>query len=351
MRLAGQAKGGFYPTPTRVSDRIGGLLHASWQGMSPRFRDEHIIRVLDPCCGDGEAVQRTISSMVMDRGMEYEIYGVELHKERAARSMERFEKVLNVDFFTSMIGNESFSMLFLNPPYDEDSEDKRVEHAFLVRATRYLQLGGVLVYIIPRRRLGVSARYLSINYSHLQTYYFPEPEREQFDQIVVIGRKGSSSPGNASIAEKNLNHLYNYAEPETLPSSGRYRTTIVKPVPKGEIMWTTNYLDKDTMFDESRRAGLWARREIMEALAPTEIHRERPLMPLRKGHMGMLIAAGFLNNLTLENDDGGRVLVKGKTVKKMELVDETENAETFREKMHTSVLALDLNSGEMIDVV
>lgn len=350
MRLAGQAKGGFYPTPPRVSDRIGGQLQGAWLGTPMRQREEHIIRVLDPCCGDGEAVERVMNHISYDRGLEHEIYGVELHKERAVRSMERFDKVLNVDFFTSMIGNEAFSMLFLNPPYDFDNEDGRVEHAFLVRATRYLMLGGALVFIIPRSKLAVSARYLSINYTNLTTFYFPEPEREQFDQIVVFGNKGHGGH-MASIVEQNLVRLARVDEPEPLPPSPRYRTRLIKSVPKGDVMWTTMYLDKDTMFDEARRAGLWGRKEITEAFAPVDTQRERPLMPLRKGHMGMLIAAGFLDNLMLENEEGNRVLVKGKTVKIMELVDETENSEVFREKMKTSVLALDLNSGEMLDVV
>ena len=36
-------------------------------------------------------------------------------------------------------------------------------------------------------------------------------------------------------------------------------------------------------------------------------------MPLRRGHIAMLVAAGFLNNLVLEGD-GRRILVKGQHV-------------------------------------
>ena len=349
MRLGGQAKGGFYPTPPRVSERIGKLLQGNWGGIRIQERDSHIIRVLDPCCGDGEAVERTMKNVGFDRGMNYEIYGVELQKDRSDKAMERFDKVLNVDFFTSMIGNESFSMLFLNPPYDDDEEDKRVEHAFLVRATRYLVQQGILVFIIPRRRLATSAKFLSVNYTSIEVYYFPEPEQEQFDQVVLIGKKNTGQ--RRAETEEMLIRYAMSTPPPTLPPNVRYRDTFLKPMPAGDIMWTTMFLDKETMFHESRRAGLWARRLLMKSPATTEMHRERPLMPLRKGHMGMLIAAGFLNNLTLENDEGGRVLVKGKTVKKMEMVDEAETSDIYREKMYTSVLALDLNSGEMLDVV
>ena len=39
-----------------------------------------------------------------------------------------------------------------------------MEHAFLTTCTRYLAEGGLLVFIVPRHRLAVSARYLATHY-------------------------------------------------------------------------------------------------------------------------------------------------------------------------------------------
>jgi hypothetical protein len=72
-------------------------------------------------------------------------------------------------------------------------------------------------------------------------------------------------------------------------------------------------------------------------------------MPLRKGHLAMLIAAGFLNNLVLEAN-GRRVLVKGRTYKEFVLAESTEESETYREVLRTSVVALDLQTGEIMDI-
>ena len=72
-------------------------------------------------------------------------------------------------------------------------------------------------------------------------------------------------------------------------------------------------------------------------------------MPLRKGHLAMLIAAGFLNNLCLEAR-GKRVLVKGRTQKEFVLAESTDETETYREVLHTSVIALDLESGEFTEI-
>ena len=107
-------------------------------------------------------------------------------------------------------------MLLLNPPYDWDKEDKRVEHAFLTHTTRYLTDGGLLLFIVPKQRLAVSARYLSSHYRDLRCWGFPNPEREVFDQVVLAGRrKGEPSPdpyGEEQVRE------WAFGEPEEFSS-------------------------------------------------------------------------------------------------------------------------------------
>ena len=88
------------------------------------------------------------------------------------------------------IANGAFGLLYLNPPYDDDAgEEKRTEHAFLRHCTRYLAEHGLLVFVVPRRRLAESARYLASHYARLRCWAFPDPEREAFDQVVVTTRK------------------------------------------------------------------------------------------------------------------------------------------------------------------
>ena len=40
------------------------------------------------------------------------------------------------------------------------------------------------MFIVPRQRLAVSARYLSTHYGRMRCWAFPHPEREVFDQVV-----------------------------------------------------------------------------------------------------------------------------------------------------------------------
>ena len=65
--------------------------------------------------------------------------------------------------------------------------------------------------------------------------------------------------------------------------------------------------------------------------------------------MAMLVAAGFLDNLVLEAD-GKRILVKGRTSKEMELVEDSPGKEIHRERLLTTVVALDLGGGEITDI-
>ena len=86
---------------------------------------------------------------------------MELHQERAEEAAGSLRRTLAADLFQTSIANQAFGLLFLNPPYDHDSESKRTEHAFLSHCTRYLDNGGLLVFIVPRQRLAVSAKHLA----------------------------------------------------------------------------------------------------------------------------------------------------------------------------------------------
>ena len=108
-------------------------------------------------------------------------------------------------------------------------------------------------------------------------------------------------------------------------------------------------MDPAAAAGEARVSGLWASTEVTDSLWPKGNARTRPLMPLRRGHIAMLVAAGFLDNLVLESG-GRRILVKGRTSKEMTLVEDTPQKEVHRERVKTTVTALDLDDGEITDI-
>ena len=343
MRLAAQAKGGFYPTPERVVDLLAELIHTP---TGYYHRDRETLRILDPCCGAGEALAQLAERMDAPNAIPIETYGVELHRDRAEEAGKRLGHALASDLFATSVANGAFGLLLLNPPYDHDSEDKRTEHAFLTQTTRYLAEGGLLVFIVPRQRLAVSARYLSTHYGRMRCWAFPDPEREVFDQVVLMGyRKADPVPdahGESMVLE------WAVGEPEPMRPE-HYPPFTPKTTPSGDILFTTRTVDPVAAAAEARRSGLWTSTEITDTLWPAKDSRTRPLMPLRRGHMAMLVAAGFLDNLCLEAE-GRRILVKGRTSKEMVMVEDSPEKEVHREKLKTTVVALDLHGGEITDI-
>ena len=342
MRLAAQAKGGFYPTPPRVVDLVAQLLY----GARGRARSADTLRILDPCCGAGDALAQ-FAGLLRDRSaVPVETCGVELHRERAEQAAHVLDRALACDLFATSIANNAFGVLLLNPPYDWDKEDKRVEHAFLTHTTRYLTDGGLLLFIVPKQRLAVSARYLSSHYRDLRCWAFPNPEREVFDQVVLVGRrKGEPSPD--PYAEEQVRE-WAFGEPEEFsyqslsrlrPAGGSRRRHPLRHPHRGPAGGGGRGQEDRAVGQPGGQGLPLARR------GP----RTRPLMPLRRGHMAMLVAAGFLDNLVLEAD-GRRILVKGRTTKEMVLAEETENTEVYRERLRTTVVALDLDGGEITDI-
>ena len=343
MRLAAQAKGGYYPTPDRVVDLIADLIHTP---TGYYYRDRETLRILDPCCGAGDALQRMVEGLSRPNALSMETFGIELHRDRAEEAERRLDHVLAADLFATSIANGAFGLLFLNPPYDYDAEDKRTEHAFLTQTTRYLADDGLLVFIVPRQRLAVSARYLSTHYGRIQCWAFPDPERQVFDQVVLFGYR-KTDPVPDAVAESRVLE-WAVGEPEPLRSHS-YTEFTPSTAPTGDILFATRTVDPVAAAAEARRSGLWASTEITDSLWPASDSRTRPLMPLRRGHIAMLVVAGFLDNLVLEAD-GRRILVKGRTSKEMEMVEDTPEKEVHRERLNTTVVALDLDDGQIDDI-
>ena len=251
MRLAAQAKGGFYPTPPRVVDLIAELINTP-SGYYNRGRNT--LRILDPCCGAGEALAQLAQRLDRPNAIPIQTYGVELHRDRAQEAEERLDHALASDLFATSIANGAFGLLLLNPPYDYDSEDKRTEHAFLTQTTRYLADGGLLVFIVPRQRLAVSARYLSTHYGRMRCWAFPDPEREVFDQVVLMGYRKADPVPDATAESMVLEWAVGEPEPLRSESYPEYSPTTT---PAGDILFTTRTVDPVAAAAEARRSGLW----------------------------------------------------------------------------------------------
>lgn len=101
-------------------------------------------------------------------------------------------------------------------------------------------------------------------------------------------------------------------------------------------------------FGELETSGLWASGRMKEFLAGKD-PVPTPLMPLRTGHVGLVIAAGNLNNKIIR-DGKRRIVIKAGVRKSDYLVKSSDTEEIRREKMTVTIKYADLNSGKILEV-
>ena len=186
MRLAGQAKAGFFPTPELVLETL-----------CSRFRLNPKADVLDPCCGTGDALVRLAEALGSTA------YGIELDSQRAKQASKRCDNIEQGDALTFKA--RGFGLLYLNPPYDVE-RGERLEVRFLRHFITSLAFRGTLMYVIPEYVLLVSKPYLEQHFNDLAVYRFPPKEYESYKQVIVTGRRlgGFDEPGVLPESIENL---------------------------------------------------------------------------------------------------------------------------------------------------
>ena len=110
----------------------------------------------------------------------------------------------------------------------------------------------------------------------------------------------------------------------------------------------------DELAEELKTSSLWKEPALGLVGKSKQIRAAiQPLMPPRKAHLAMLIAAGLINNQILEAN-GRRLLIKGTSKKVIDrFEEETEKGIkiTERERIVTQINAFDLNTGEYLQIV
>ena len=154
MRNAARLKMGYYPLPESEGVKLRSLL--SFTGPAS---------VIDPCVGQGTALHLVTSDAPVRR------YGVELDAERARIASANGIETIQGNAFDAIARPESFSLLYLNPPYDSEIgsiANRRMEAVFLEHTYRWLAMEGVLILVIPFERLHDCAGILSSHFASLE---------------------------------------------------------------------------------------------------------------------------------------------------------------------------------------
>jgi predicted RNA methylase len=295
MRNVARIKLGYYPLPPAEGSRLRHILNFPTESAS----------VLDPCAGTGAAIER-LTELANTKQ-----YAIELDAERAQQSAEAGIETLHANFFDVHAKVESFSLLYLNPPYDSEVAsfgNKRMEFLFLQRSIRWLVNGGVLLMVIPHGQLQECVPLLAETCTRFQVFRLTDPESDRFDQIALFAVR---TRVQAASYEANRQRLIQAIWTNPLPVlTGHEAPYDVPPSPPTAL--THRGLPLDQVEDLAIASNAWNKTRIF-LLPKEESAVGRPITPLHGGHVGLLCTAGLLNGVFGSGED--RHIARWRTVK------------------------------------
>jgi predicted RNA methylase len=377
MRLAAQAKLGFYPINPIGIEKL--LTHLYCRAPNPEKKHD-TINILDPCAGEGLALRQLREGLDVPPN---QTYAVELDKARNAKVRENNPGINTVEaasFLNVQITGFSFGLVYVNPPFDSElGGGKREEQAFAERATRLLVPKGILVLVCPFTALHGNrtfCMFLDSYYEEVRLYKLPDGRDEggkvirEYHEIVVIGRKRSTAIPADACEQRGKLHVMQFARGghtaiASLPTIGesqpvRWLNASPSDDREEEIRtWEVPHsrgphVFKKTMFTDD---------ELIQAIeaSPLNGHLKEvnvspphaPPLPLDKGHLGLILASGMLDGV-VEGPHGVHV-VRGSSHKvefhNKEASDSTMNPETgavttkdvFSQRMVTIIRVVEQN--------
>ena len=297
-RIASRLKMSYFPLPETEARRISSVL--SFSGPCC---------VIDPCAGKGTALNLVTAGAPVVR------YGVELDTARAEEAEKSGIRMIQGNTFDAQAKVESFSLLYLNPPYDSEIDltgNRRMERLFLEHTHRWLVQHGVLIFVIPFEQLADCAGLLAGNFTRIAAFRMTDSESVRFRQIVVFGVRRNV---RGAAHEENLRRT------RVLAANGGYSKLpeltqdAIEPfaVPRtGEASLSYRGLPYNLIEDLLPHSTAW--KQAGQVMLPREdMAIGRPITPLHGGHVGLLCTAGLLNGVFGQGEE--RHIARWRSVK------------------------------------
>ncbi|MDN8600288.1 DUF6094 domain-containing protein [Citrobacter sp. S2-9] len=307
-------RNGYFPTDEATLERILAALAPD--------NTTGTLRLLDPCAGEGVAVTEIACHLGEDR---VQACAVEYDAERAAHCATLADLSLHSDLMETVISQQAFSLLFLNPPYGDLVRDdipgsgetagrQRLEKLFYRRVVDNLMYGGILVLIIPFYTLDREfSGWLANGFADVQAF---SAATDQFKQVVIFGRRIRSReqhPGSVRLVAQTLMALGkgdNTAP--TLPEL--WTKPYLVPATRQELKHFYRITMEPALLEEEIRRvqGLWPAFSSYLCIQ-AQIPRP-PARRLSRWHLALALAAGAVTGVI--TSPGGRTLVvRGDTYK------------------------------------
>jgi hypothetical protein len=287
MRPAGKLKLGYFPLPSDEAARIRRFLRPPASQYA----------ALDPCIGNGSAFAVIASDTLVLR------YGIELDSYRAEQACQITTRAIHGDACNVHCPVESFSLLYLNPPYDfecGDGHNRRMELIFLEHCYRWLKPGGVLVLVVPGDRLAVCDQILAIHFRDKKAYRLSAPDSEKYRQVVLFGirrtRRERDRVQDADVTRARgliakMSRTWDELPP--LPDMPDAAYSIPESAPV-ELVYRG--LPLDEIEDRLPKSAAWRQANRILFGRPKQV-TGRPLTPLHGGHVALCAVSGMLDGV------------------------------------------------------
>jgi 16S rRNA G966 N2-methylase RsmD len=284
---------GYYPLVLTEAKRIRNYLE---------FPNEPV-SILDPCAGTGAAL------CALSEGAKVKRYGVELDAHRAEEARTVLDEVIQGNMFDTHASVESFSLLYLNPPYDfeiGEGRNQRMERLFLEHLGRWVRPGGILVMVTPYDRIYDCRTVLTPQFKEKAIYRLTAPEAVAYKQAVLFGvrrtRQERERMNDQAVNQGNwkLNdRTRRYDEIPPLPDVPDRRYAVP---PSFAAKLDHRGLPLDQLEDLLANSPAW-RQARRVTHAPKPEFAGRPLTSLHQGHVALLCTSGMMNGCFGEGKD------------------------------------------------
>jgi hypothetical protein len=313
--MASVLKQGFHPAPPAAIAGVLRYLRIPDPPPDSKFTPEDV-NILDPCAGEARALVQFAEGLGVSNA---HVFAVELNASRAARIAQAYPDVRLLgpcSFEATRITRHSFSLVYLNPPFDDEfGGGGREEVRFLRQAVDLLVPAGILVLVCPVNQVfGASqmCELLDTWFERLELYLFSDDYR-LFSECVVFGRRRKTAltddlvfqegilrnrgiPRCSAAPIAKLARLgesqflrWRYAEPDTSSRKPELDTWEL-PFSVGPRRFQKTALTEEELERELARSPLYdALRQ--RTLSPLK----RPTLSLNKGHTSLLLMTGMLD--------------------------------------------------------
>lgn len=269
-------------------------------------------------CGNGQLLASlTVGSAAIR-------YGIEPHRPAARQASAHLSRVLVCDLEDARVSHDGLSLLVLCPAARRGTATVARRHADVGEAARlrsalpWLRSAGVVVALLASNELTpATIKLLSARCEAVTAYRLSSSATSP---LVVVGLKKATPSFDPAVRDALADARAGRAPMLPARPPATYRVPAGRRLP----IFRSVILDPDVLETEARASSVWA--TFWQAqVAGRAPHNVCPPLPLHKGHLGLLLAAGECDGILGEG--ANRHLVRGIVRKRAIVLTDHDNGQ------------------------